>query len=173
MTLQECLYNLKTLFQRKNSMSQTTTSVQDEVAVGDLNSTAKGSGARKSGGKIKFSLIPLHLLAGTARVLMAGVTKYAAWNWAKGMAWSECFDCTIRHLFKWWYCGEDYDEETGEHHLDHVMCNVLFMRHYAETYKEGDDRPPAYCDFMEEMDWAFTKFDEEAYKERNGLNDQS
>lgn len=143
--------------------------VSDEVAVGDLDSTAKGSGARKSGGKVNFALIPMHLLAGTARVLMGGVVKYASWNWAKGMAWSECFNCTIRHLFKWWYCGEDYDAETGEHHLDHVMCNVLFMRHYTMTYKEGDDRPPSYTDFADEYDWSFQPFDEAAFKERNNI----
>ncbi len=139
------------------------------VAVGDLNSNAKGSGARKNGGKVSFSIVPLHLLAGCARVLMGGLIKYAPWNWAKGMDWSVCFDCTCRHLFRWWYLREDLDPESGEHHLDHVLCNVLFLRHYAVSYKEGDDRPPSFIDFAEGTDLFSILFDAEAYCERNGL----
>jgi hypothetical protein len=122
----------------------------NEVAVGDLNSTEKGTGARRNGGKVAFSLIPLHLLAGCARVLMFGAKKYAPFNWSKGMPYSTCFDCTLRHLFKWWYLREETDEETGEHHLDHVLCNILFLRHYTVEYKEGDDRPPKFANFGEE-----------------------
>ena len=144
-------------------------SATDKVAVGDLNSNAKGSGARKSGGKVQFSLVPLHLLAGVARVLMGGTMKYKSWNWAKGMPWSECFNCTCRHLFRWFFLREDIDPESGEHHLDHVMCNVLFMRHYTLTYTEGDDRPPYYVDFVKEMDFFSALFDAEAYCERNGI----
>lgn len=143
--------------------------MSDEVSVGDLNSNAKGSGARKNGGKVSFSIVPLHLLAGCARVLMGGLIKYAPWNWAKGMDWSVCFDCTCRHLFRWWYLREDLDPESGEHHLDHVLCNVLFLRHYAVSYKEGDDRPPSFIDFAEGTDLFSILFDAEAYCERNGL----
>lgn len=122
----------------------------EQVSVGDLNSEEKGTGARKSKGKVAFSLVPFHLLAGCARVLMFGQRKYKSWNWAKGMAWSECFNCTLRHLFKWWFFKEDFDEETGEHHLDHVLCNILFLKHYTMEYKEGDDRPPATANFGSE-----------------------
>jgi hypothetical protein len=143
---------------------------KDEVAVGDLNSSARGSGARKNSGKIALSLVPMHLLAGCCRVLMSGTIKYASWNWSKGMKWSVCFDCTLRHLFKWWFLGEDYDEETGEHHLDHVFCNLFFLRHYVDNYKEGDDRPPANLTFFPGSMADFTKtFDEEEFRERNNL----
>lgn len=140
-------------------------------SVGDLNSTEKGSGARKSSGKVNWSMAPMHLLAGMTRVLMSGTIKYNPWNWAKGMPWSECFSCTIRHLFKWWFLGEELDEETGEHHLDHVLCNVMFLRHYVMTYKDGDDRPPPYADFAGEFDWFNTCFDAEAFKARNNVEE--
>lgn len=146
----------------------------DKVAVGDLNSNERGTGARKSGGKVKFSLIPLHLLAGVARVLMAGIVKYAHWNWAKGMDWDECFDCSQRHLFKWWYLREDCDFETGEHHLDHAICNLLFLRHYVMSYKEGDTRPPTSALFdKEQLEFLNTKFNEQAYRTRNNLEKES
>jgi len=140
----------------------------DQIAIGDVNSTAKGSGARKSKGKVAFSLVPLHLLAGTARVFMCGKVKYAEWNWAKGMPWSECFCCTMRHLLKWFFLGEDNDPETQEHHLDHVMCNILMLRHYVTNYTEGDDRPPGWTMFHESFEDFIELFDEEAFKERTG-----
>ncbi|MCP4900020.1 MAG: hypothetical protein GY906_23880 [bacterium] len=113
-----------------------------EFAEGNIDSTERGTCARKNGGKIMLSLVPFHLLAGTARVLMWGARKYAPWNWAKGGQWSTPMDCMLRHLFKWWYCGEDCDQESGEHHLDHAMCNLLFLVHYKDTHNKGDDRPP-------------------------------
>lgn len=137
-------------------------------AEGDVNSAERGSGARANAGKVCFSLMPFHLLTGCTRVWMGGLLKYAPWNWAKGMKWSIPFDCIFRHLFKWWYFGEDIDPESGEHHLDHVLANVLMLKHYTLTYKEGDDRPPIdltrFAEWMEDLQ---TQFDEEAYLERN------
>lgn len=134
---------------------------------GDINSNAKGSGARANGGKVSLSLLPFHLMAGMARVLMAGTLKYKAWNWTKGMKWSVCMDCLLRHLFKWWYTGEECDPETGEHHLDHVLSNVLFLKHYLKAYPEGDDRPPFETDFALWLDDVNTPFDKAAYLARN------
>jgi dATP/dGTP diphosphohydrolase, N-terminal len=138
------------------------------AVVGDINSAAKGSGARANKGKVALSLVPLHLLAGAARVFMAGKYKYAPYNWAKGMAWSICVDCLLRHLFKWWYLGEDIDEETGEHHLDHMICNLLMLRHYELAFKEGDDRPDIKLTHFHGAWINFTKlFDEEDFLNRN------
>lgn len=138
-----------------------------EYAAGDIDSTAKGSGARANSGKISFAVTPLPLLAGCARVWMSGLLKYAPWNWAKGMKWSIPFDCLCRHLFKWWYLGEDIDPESGEHHLDLVFCNLFMLKHYTKTFQEGDDRPPAYADFAPWLDDFNTPFDEAAFLERN------
>ena len=135
---------------------------------GDVNSAAKGTAARANLGKVSFALMPFHLLAGATRVLMAGTLKYVHWNWTKGMKWSICFDCACRHLFKWWFLGEDFDPETGEHHLDYVLCNVLFLKHYTKAYTDGDDRPPDdLTGFAGWLDDFQTTFDEEAFLERN------
>lgn len=144
--------------------------MSDELnfAVGDVNSAAKGSGARANKGKVAFSLVPLHLLAGVARVFMAGKLKYAEWNWAKGMTWSTCADCLIRHFIKWWFFGKEYDEETGEHHIDYMICNLLMLRHYAEAFKEGDDRPnPDLTHFPDAWENFCKLFDEEDFLNRN------
>ncbi len=145
----------------------------NEVATGDLASIEKGSGARRNGGKVEFSLIPLHLMAGVARVLMFGKMKYKEWNWAKGIGYSCTFDCALRHLTKWFYCREECDPETGEHHLDHAIANLLFLRHYSLTHPAGDDRPPTYTDFHEWLGDINTPFDIEAAKERSGYGKDS
>lgn len=109
--------------------------------IGDVNSAEKGSGARFNGGKADLSLIPLCTLEDEARVWMYGKKKYAAWNWTKGMPWSVPLACALRHLAAW-QRGEDIDQESGEPHLAHVMCNLRMLMLYSKTYQEGDDRPP-------------------------------
>ena len=111
------------------------------MAVGDVNSKEKGSGARYNDGKPDYSLIPICTLEDEARVWMYGAQKYAAWNWAKGMAWSVPFACAMRHLAAW-QKGEDVDPESGLPHLAHVMCNIRMLTLDTKNFPEGDDRPP-------------------------------
>lgn len=98
---------------------------------------------RYNTGKADYSLLPLHLLEGTVRVLERGSEKYSAWNWAKGMPWSTPYACAMRHLAAW-YKGETNDAETGENHIDHAICNLLMLKHFAEAYPNEDDRPSAF-----------------------------
>ena len=139
---------------------------REETPTGDLNSDAKGSGARKNAGKAMFSLVPMHLLAGVARVLNGGLFKYAEWNWAAGMVWSACFNCAMRHMFKFYYAREELDTETQEHHLDHAICNLLFLKHYLTYYPDGDDRPPSGLFTTDDIEQLFNA---DAYCKRNGL----
>jgi hypothetical protein len=111
------------------------------MAIGDVNSSEKGSGARYNDGKAAFDLIPLHTLEDEARVWEYGRAKYAAWNWAKGMPWSAPFACLMRHMAAW-QRGEENDVESGLPHLAHAACNLRMLTLYAKTYPEGDDRPP-------------------------------
>lgn len=161
------------------------------AGIGDINSHAKGSGARYNSGKPPYELIPLYLLATSldrrigvgnpardaaiealenlglwqehadadilysvllslgmggwsecARVFDYGRVKYAAWNWAKGMAWSIPMACAARHLLAI-IEGETLDAESGLPHRGHVFCNIAMLLTYADTFPEGDDRPAA------------------------------
>lgn len=80
-----------------------------------------------------------------ARVFEYGAAKYAAWNWAKGMAWSVPVGCILRHGVALAERDEYVDPESGRRHWGHVACNVIMLVHFEETYPEGDDRPPAQC----------------------------
>lgn len=76
------------------------------------------------------------------RVLEFGAKKYAEWNWAKGMSWQTIIGCALRHA-KAVLEGEQLDAESGQTHLGHFLCNLVFLDHYVRVYREGDDRPPA------------------------------
>lgn len=110
------------------------------MSIGDIESDEAGSGARYNDNKPDYSLMPMHLFDEVCLVWEYGAKKYAAWNWAKGMAWSVPYACICRHLFAWWR-GEEKDAESGFSHLAHVVCNVMMLLHYRNSYKEGDDRP--------------------------------
>lgn len=117
----------------------------EKPAVGDTTSQEKGSGARWLGSdKVPYEFVPLHLVAGAARVFKHVTERkdrpYPMWNWAKGMPWLVPFACMMRHMAAW-LIGEDLDRETGMPHLDHAHCNLLMLIHYAQAYPEGDNRP--------------------------------
>lgn len=162
--------------------------------IGDINSAARGSGARYNANKPALELIPLELIArcmvsvdkpgplpnilsmlgefqmrhfganlrsdiqiidnlitavathyGTqvwlycAKVFDYGRTKYAEWNWLKGMPFSAVIGSAARHCFALF--TEVTDSESGLPHVGHLMCNLVMLRTYLTEYPEGDDRP--------------------------------
>jgi len=74
----------------------------------------------------------------------------------------------LRHLFKFWFFGKECDPETGEHHLDYAICNMLMLRHHVRAYPEGDNRPPTDLTGFDTAWEDFNKcFDEEDFLEQN------
>lgn len=100
---------------------------------------APGAGVKADQGKEQWNLLPIQYLRGAVRVLMKGAAKYSPHNWRKGMPWSQPYNAAVRHLDAW-MAGQDCDPETGEHHLDHAMCCILFARAYTLERPELDDR---------------------------------
>lgn len=80
--------------------------------------------------------------ADCAKVFTYGITKYKAWNWAKGMPWSVPLACAARHIAFGILQGETHDAESGETHRGHVFCNIVMLLTYTNTFKEGNDLPP-------------------------------
>lgn len=105
-----------------------------------LQDAAKAThGLRYDDGKPRMDLLCPYAMEGIAMVMMKGAEKYAAWNWAKGMAWSKPVACMLRHIFKF-MAGEDIDKESGLPHVDHVATNAMFLCRYFRQYKNLDDR---------------------------------
>lgn len=109
----------------------------------DDDKNTKGKGKRFDKGKIRVDLLPSRAVLKCAQVFTFGAEKYGERNWEKGMKWSRVLGSLERH-FQQIKMGEDYDEESGLLHIDHVTCNALFLSEYYETYLEGDDRPQPY-----------------------------
>jgi hypothetical protein len=70
----------------------------------------------------------------------AGAKKYADRNWEKGMAWGKCFASLQRHAWAW-MGGEDFDPETGTHHMVSVAWNAIALFVYSVRKIGTDDRP--------------------------------
>lgn len=74
-----------------------------------------------------------------ARVFEYGAKKYAAWNWAKGMAWSVPMACYLRHMLLADPRGQD--DESGLTHRGHAVCNLIMLAHFSKLCRDMDDRP--------------------------------
>lgn len=99
----------------------------------------KGEGLRYNKGKSRIDLVPADAMLHVGDVLAMGANKYDDHNWEKGMPYSDVLASLERHLAKW-KTGEDMDDESGLHHIDHVMCNALFLSRFVRVFPEFDDR---------------------------------
>jgi hypothetical protein len=99
----------------------------------------EGLGVKQDQGKLQWSLLPLEYLEGCVRVLMVGAKKYAPHNWRKGMPYTQPYNALQRHLQEFMK-GQDIDPESGEHVLDHALCELLFLRMNTMERKDLDDR---------------------------------
>jgi len=87
-------------------------------------------------GKVRFDLIDAEFEEGVARVLTFGDDKYGAENWKASYNTEHheefvrgCYASLRRHLHAI-RIGEWLDSESGLPHIDHVSCNVMFIRYY-------------------------------------------
>ena len=61
------------------------------------------------------------------------------------MKWSNVINSLLRHINAF-RAGEDFDKESGLLHLDHAMCNLVFLREFMRIYPQGDDRLHKYLE---------------------------
>lgn len=102
----------------------------------------KPLGERYNSDKAPVSMVleAPHAIEGCAKVLCFGANKYARANWRKGLLVTEIIDSLARHLIAF-TAGEDSDQDSGLPHVDHIMCNALFLAEMYHTREDLDDRP--------------------------------
>ena len=88
----------------------------------------KDGGMKNDKDKTDWSIFkPLFkVVEGVVRILMYGEKKYKRNNWMK-VDINRNFAALMRHLTKW-ADGEDLDQESKLHHLDHALCDLMFIR---------------------------------------------
>lgn len=99
-----------------------------------------GGGLRYNEGKARFDLLPPEALFALAEHYGVGASKYQDRNWERGMAWMKCFASMMRHAWAW-ARGEDFDPETGTHHMIAVAWNAIAIFVYHSRQVGNDDRP--------------------------------
>lgn len=98
-------------------------------------------GKKFDGEKPRFSLIPGGVLPPVINVLEFGAKKYSENNWRNvENARTRYFDAAHRHLDAWWN-GESADPESGEHHLAHAICCLMFLM----ALDEPAEKPVPIC----------------------------
>ncbi len=106
---------------------------------------ADGGGLRYNEHKNALELIPPLWVWGLGEVMTRGAHKYATRNWERGMKWSTCVGCALRHIFK--FCmGSKYDDGpkgTGCHHMFMAAWNLLVLADY-DIRGIGENDLPEY-----------------------------
>ena len=98
------------------------------------------TGQKFDTGKPIIGAIPPHAELAVARVMTFGAQKYARDNWRKiDDIPTRYMDAALRHLNAV-RRGETVDPESGEHHLAHAACCILFMLDVVEASNAQTNR---------------------------------
>jgi len=98
-----------------------------------------GGGVKFDAEKPRVDLLPSFPLICVANVLGMGARKYSAHNWRSGFQHGRLYAAAMRHLLAY-NDGEDIDPESGLHHIDHALCELMFLRQMIRDKPELDDR---------------------------------
>jgi len=94
-------------------------------------------GLKYDTGKVQYSLIPPLALEGLAAVLTHGAHKYGPYNWKLVIPVERYYDALLRHL-EAVRKGEWLDKDSELPHMDHVICNAVFLRElWNDKEKKG------------------------------------
>jgi hypothetical protein len=107
----------------------------------DLESKKKVQTAlRFNSGKTQTREVYPAFIMGIAEVLTKSRDKYPSFNWCKPTKLSTPYESLMRHLMAF-QMGEDFDVESGKHHLLHCATNLMFMYYQITNNPEfSDDR---------------------------------
>lgn len=108
-------------------------------SVGSLVLTEVG-GTKHDSDKLRVDLLPVDVLEGVAKILTHGANKYGDRNWERGITYGRLYGAVLRHLFAF-QRGEDIDPESGLPHIDHALCELMFLSAMTKRKPHLDDRP--------------------------------
>jgi len=87
--------------------------------------------------KARWDLLPYKEVSQVVRVLTFGACKYSDNNWKRvSNPHNRYFAAAMRHLTAWKE-GEIKDPETGQNHLAHAVCCLLFLMWFNNNPAKG------------------------------------
>lgn len=93
---------------------------------------APTTGSKHDSGKPLMGAVPPNALLAVAKVLTFGAEKYGRDNWRQvASAETRYLDAALRHINAY-QRGEAVDPESGESHLAHAVCSLMFMLELQE-----------------------------------------
>lgn len=104
-----------------------------------INQTPPQMSARFNEGKTQLREIDSNFILGIGEVLTQSRGKYDELNWQKDTKFSTPYESAMRHLLAYW-SGQDYDNESGKHHLLHAATNLMFLFFHSRNNPHMDDR---------------------------------
>jgi len=105
----------------------------------DLNLTGVCvvQGNKYDQGKLRWDLLPIAEIEDIVKILTFGAAKYAPNNWQLvDNGTDRYYAALMRHLVAW-RKGELIDPESGESHLSHAACCLVFLMWLNKQNKNG------------------------------------
>lgn len=84
-------------------------------------------GMKFDGGKMRYDLVDPDTEAEEVAVLMFGAVKYEEENWRLVPDAKKRYYAALRRHVAAYMRGEEFDLETGLHHLGHALCCARFL----------------------------------------------
>lgn len=85
-------------------------------------------GTKHDTNKPRASLLAKGFVPAVIRVLEHGAKVHGDNNWRDvPNARERYYNAVKRHLVAWWEEGELADKDTGESHLAHAVCSLMFL----------------------------------------------
>lgn len=96
--------------------------------------------------KVDLSIIPPVALVHMALALQDGARKYGGWNWRGANVSNMTYMSAIGRHEKNYIDGEDFAEDSGCHHLGHIMasCAITLDAGYSGTLVDNRPTPGGY-----------------------------
>ncbi len=117
---------------------------------------------KKAAGAVKA---PMHTLPTLAMIQMAnvmagGAFKYGFHNFRESKIDAQTYIGAINRHFLKWQDGVDFDEESGQHELAHVMacCAILIDAHFTDGLIDNRSKTGLVEDLLKKSEQSFEDF---------------
>lgn len=96
-------------------------------------------GKKLDAGKLRYNLLPVHATRRIVEVLTFGANKYSPDGWHHVQDAKARYTAALYRHVEAWRAGETTDPESGNHHLAHAACCVIFLLAFESGDAEAND----------------------------------